>query len=468
MRYFFLIITVACGQLLAAQYVPSRVGVDSYDARTGRQNAARSSFNTPPSHGQDSTGASFRGVIPYRAYDNYKGLTPSATGGYYQPITGDRPLKIYPQTATGLNMSNFPQSGVKLPYITTDPRGISSGMPELDRYNTNKIIAQTYAPGTDLRPFTENIQEFEYYIKERNFRTTDQLQREREMLSRKYMIDADENMSIKSLMEPFSFAADERKEYKYSGKELLDDEVDEEGKDGDIFVQMAQGQKKAGLEGTALTAKELAEALKQENLGLEGSRRVDDRTGVAPLQIDLSDKTQLRMEARRILGEHTTFVGYADDKFNSYMKKAEDFMDQGEYYRAADAYSLAAIFRRNDPLVHAGKSLALFGAGEYMSSAFYLNKTLILYPDYIAVKVDLVEMLGDRDVLENRIVDVQRWMARSGAGELSFLLAYVYYQMDEPQWAKEELEKAADKLPVKATAKLLADMVGANIEKSAE
>jgi hypothetical protein len=36
--------------------------------------------------------------------------------------------------------------------------------------------------------------------------------------------------------------------------------------------------------------------------------------------------------------------------------------------------------------------------------------------------------------------------------------------MDKPQWAKDELEKARATLPDKTTAKLLADMVDADID----
>ncbi len=471
MRYILLTLLFISVPLIQAQPVNSRInnalpGVSNTNTGSRSHGNVMSRYNTPPSEVQFDTNpstSSYRGVIPYRAYDNYRGINPSAAG-VQQPLTTTPRLPVYPKTATGLNISNYPQSNLRLPYITNDRRGISSGMPEFDRYQTNKIIAQTYSPRADLRPFTENIQEFEYYLKERNFRTSDLLQQNRDLLSRKYMIDAEENMSIQSLIDPFGYIAEVRKESKYADKPLFDDEIDEESKEGDIFTQMLERQREAGLEAEPTTPRDATYGLDQTTMGLEGSRMDDKSTGVSALRIDLSDKVQLRKEARRILGEHTTFAGYADDKFNTYMKRAEDFMEQGEYYKAADAYSLAEIFRRNDPLVHAGKSLALLGAGEYMSSSFYLSRTLMLYPDYIAVKVNLVAMLGDRDVLENRIVDIQRWQARSGAGELSFLLAYIYYQMDEPQWAKEELERDADKLPFPETARLLAEMVDADIE----
>ncbi|MBA7710797.1 hypothetical protein ES703_119744 [subsurface metagenome] len=56
-------------------------------------------------------------------------------------------------------------------------------------------------------------------------------------------------------------------------------------------------------------------------------------------------------------------------------------------------------------------------------------------------------MVGDRDKLESRIVDVKQWLQISDAPELQFLLGYVYYQMGRLQRAKEAIDAAYEKLP---------------------
>ena len=431
--YIYILIT-----LLLAGYVlaDSRVGVGTYDARISAQQSQRASYNTPPSQIDSSrisgaqSGSVYRGVVPYRSFN-----TPRSpySGSYYSPVTGSLPTITYPKTSTGLNISNVPQSSVQLPYITRDTAGIKSGMPQFDAYSANRTLAQTYSRSVDLRPFTEDIRDFEYYLQERNFQTPQQVQSQRDMLSRKYQIDAvDKANADRFGRETF--------ETQYNEFRQIDLKPSEE----DVFEKIREQHRQAGLEAQD------DEADKEQQDGEE---------------IDRSDKMALRNKARSVLGEFTSFAGYSNDKFNSYMKAAENFMEQGEFYRAADAYSLAAIFRDKDPLVYAGQALALLGAGEYMSSSFYLNRAMLIYPDYIAIKVDLADMLGDRDVLENRIVDIKRWLERSGSGELSFLLAYVYYQMNEFEWARQAIIDAGDSISFKENSQLLSDMIELQIPK---
>lgn len=167
-------------------------------------------------------------------------------------------------------------------------------------------------------------------------------------------------------------------------------------------------------------------------------------------QASLFDKlsdVELADAAKAILGKHKTFASFSKDKFNQYLRAAEAYLKQGKYYRAADTYTLASIYKPNDPLAYAGKSHALFAAGEYMSSALFLSRALAIFPEYARFKIDLVAMVGDRDKLENRIVDVQQCQQVSDSAELQFLLAYIYYQMDRLELAKEAIDQASEKMP---------------------
>ncbi|GAI11990.1 unnamed protein product, partial [marine sediment metagenome] len=113
--------------------------------------------------------------------------------------------------------------------------------------------------------------------------------------------------------------------------------------------------------------------------------------------LDSGLKDDVSAKAREILGEHKTFASFAEDKFNRHMRAAEEYLKRGRYYRAADAYTLAAIYKPDDPLAYAGKSHALFAAGEYMSSALFLSRALEIFPEYAQFKIDLVAMVGDKD-----------------------------------------------------------------------
>jgi len=165
------------------------------------------------------------------------------------------------------------------------------------------------------------------------------------------------------------------------------------------------------------------------------------------LRKDYLEGVDVSAEARAILGEHKTFASYAQDKFNQYMREAEAYLKQGKHYLAADTYAIAAVYKPNDPLVFAGRGHALFAAGEYVSSALYLARAIEIFPEYARFRIDLDEMIGDTDKLESRIKDVEQWLEYSDAGELHFLLAYVYLQMGRLEKAQQSIAKAHEKLP---------------------
>ena len=144
---------------------------------------------------------------------------------------------------------------------------------------------------------------------------------------------------------------------------------------------------------------------------------------------------------------YKSFASYSNDRFNRHIKAAEGYMKEGKYYRAADAYTLATIYKPSDPLGYAGKSQALFAAGEYMSSALFLARSLEIFPEYAKFKIDLIGIIGNKDTVETRILEAREWLDKSGSGELEFLLSYVYYQMDRLEFARRAIESAAKKMP---------------------
>lgn len=151
--------------------------------------------------------------------------------------------------------------------------------------------------------------------------------------------------------------------------------------------------------------------------------------------------------ATSITEAYKSFAAYSNDKFNKYMKAGEDYMKQGRFYRAADSYTIAIVYKPDDPLGNAGKSHALFAAGEYLSSSLFLARALEIFPDYAKLKIDLVAMFGDKDLIEKRLIEAREWAERSKSGELAFLLSYIYCQMDRMEFARQAIEFAAEQMP---------------------
>jgi len=114
-------------------------------------------------------------------------------------------------------------------------------------------------------------------------------------------------------------------------------------------------------------------------------------------QLENLSPEEISSKAKSILGEYKTFASYSQNKFNRYMLAGERYLKEGKFYLAADAYTLASVYKPDDPLAYAGKSHALFAAGEYMSSALYLSRALTVFPEYARFKIDIISMLGDKD-----------------------------------------------------------------------
>jgi len=176
---------------------------------------------------------------------------------------------------------------------------------------------------------------------------------------------------------------------------------------------------------------------------LEAARKIrslPDRAG------ELS-RAEISAEAKRILGPHGSHDSLAANKFSRHLSAAEDFLGAGQYYKAANSFALALVYRPDDPRALAGRSHALFAAGEYISSALFLSRALAIEPEQAKVRVDFVTLLGGPNRLAGRIADIERWFARSGSGQLQLLLGYVYYQTGRLNEAKRAVDAARTKMP---------------------
>jgi hypothetical protein len=222
-------------------------------------------------------------------------------------------------------------------------------------------------------------------------------------------------------------------------------------------TELARSQSQQGVWGPAIY-----EQIEQQ---LEGVRKKSDKSrAVSREAAGEIPGISYEQQARAILGPYKTFASFSEAKFNQYLKAAEGYLKRGRYYQAADAYTLASVYEPENPVVYAGKSHALFAAGEYMSSALFLSRALEAYPEYEkklkakgeepkAAKFSVFTLLApsfaliDRDKLESRAADIEQWRQETGSGELEFLLGYVYYQMGRSERAKEAVRGAFEKMP---------------------
>jgi tetratricopeptide (TPR) repeat protein len=158
-------------------------------------------------------------------------------------------------------------------------------------------------------------------------------------------------------------------------------------------------------------------------------------------------------------GRYKTFTSLAEAKAFEYMTAARQFLKEGKFYKAADSFALAAVWQPENATTYVGQVWSLFAAGEYMSSAYYLNQILILKPQLVARKIDLTAMMSDRDTFENRILEITACQERSQSGELAFLAAYMLWQDGKVSKAQEAIAKANSLIPYNPAVKTLTDVI---------
>jgi tetratricopeptide (TPR) repeat protein len=169
---------------------------------------------------------------------------------------------------------------------------------------------------------------------------------------------------------------------------------------------------------------------------------------------------EVSTEAKRVLGGHEDYNSYSANKFEQYFKAGQEYLKQGKYYRAVDAYTLASVYKAGPAgslgqheaaaLVYAGKSLALFAAGEYISSALFLGRAL----QAEQLSVANFQFSIPKDKLDSRIADAEECLRlcretgqQTTVGDLQFLLGYVYLRTGRLADAKRTIDEAYKKLP---------------------
>ncbi len=179
-----------------------------------------------------------------------------------------------------------------------------------------------------------------------------------------------------------------------------------------------------------------------------------------PLDWDAYDLSEdARAEARALLGRYGSYEQLAAARVNRYLSAGGHFLGEGKFYKAADAFELAIAWAPNDARPYAGRAFALFAAGEYMSSAFNLRQAIMLNEKVATEPVDLARLIDDRDVFENRLIEMTNWQERSGSGQLAFMMAFVLHHDGKPDRAAQAIRTASEQLPDDRAVQILRDVI---------
>ena len=388
-------------------------------------------------------GRYFQGVVPYRATTDFGGSVPSAMlDSFLRDSAGSEDFGKY-------TASQRPYYSPSATVATTSPGYtgiISPPATNLTGKTASRFLlppptnrqalsaAETQLSYQRLRPLAMTPQQLERVIAfELNQymgtpKTTEQLT-DKTPQPKKGITTTDESWLLPTTKKPTSDVLKQFEQQRPAQKTAQPEQLD-------VYEKMKR------------QIYDLQKELQQPEQTAQPQQQISEQKTTESSQAQkLSEMYLSAARAKAIMGTHETFASFATDKFNQHIRAAELYLKQEKFYRAADAYSIASLYKPNDPLAYAGKSHALFAAGEYMSSALFLARALELFPDYACLKIDLEAMVADRDKLETRVADVEEWLEKTKAPEMNFLLAYIYHQMQRPINAKEAIDAAYEKMP---------------------
>jgi len=124
-----------------------------------------------------------------------------------------------------------------------------------------------------------------------------------------------------------------------------------------------------------------------------------------------------------------TLAGKGKDGYNAALRKAEALLKGGRFYDAANQYRLAVEIAPDNPMARLGLSVALFGAGEPLSSALQLRRAMEIFPPVMVTTLKVVRQIS-QETLGMRLERIyKRIEGRTGANvnaQLAMLAAYMH------------------------------------------
>ena len=350
-------------------------------------------------------GKHFRGVVPYgSSYYSGAYTTDSGTGSVndfirrsQDPIVNDRnPGQIRTFVDPGRSVSSMRRydgmSGLSNPQLTAQGQ----------KTNPYKVPSYKYTPPVKYeRPFTDNNMTLDQILARRE-QLKEEAQKRKQESDEEIDQENEETSDIKNFFKEPLIPELLKKNQEDLQKEKTEktNKFKEDNVPTDTLTEDQQLTDELATETENEEASEAQKTNKPDYLDL-----ISPKSDLVP-EVDDQELQRLSAEGRKVLGEHKTFKSLADEKFSGFMDTAESFIKEKKYYKAADTYALAIIWKPEDARGYLGQSFSLFAAGEYMSSAYYLSRAFELNSKAATKKYDLPEFVGNRDTYENRIVEL--------------------------------------------------------------
>ena len=134
----------------------------------------------------------------------------------------------------------------------------------------------------------------------------------------------------------------------------------------------------------------------------------------------------------------SSLAGQGTDWFNVAMKRGDECLKSGDYYRAEGQFELAGSIEPRNPLSHLGRGISLFAAGEPLAAATSVGHAIEVYPPLMEVQVDLGSLV-DQNVLNKRLeaLKLRLGEAKTPSADLLFIAAYVYHNLGQDDQARD-------------------------------
>ncbi len=397
--------------------------------------------------------AHFRGTVPYSSGYYYGSSANSPVDSFlrrsYDPIASDRSpgqfRSYYDPRRTVASTTQPGGAGLFSPMITSQGQA--------DPY-TPPMLAQTVGTQFRPRPLSLSGAELERVLS-RQMQVREETDPSRQLQSTEQVMAREERLT-ESLFFKDYLLPEELKDRQQLAREQTETEQPEadlkpEERVRDEFIEELEEQLRQ--EGSERIAELLRERPELSDSQAQEAQQPPVAGGQQPgAAIDSEQDEPIlteeqQAEAAALLSQYKTFERLAAARAAQYLTAAERFLKEGKFYKAADAFALAAVWTPRDARPYAGQAFALFAAGEYVSSSYHLRRAIVRNPMVASEKVDLAELIGDRDVFENRLVEMTQWQQRSESGELAFMMAFVLHQDGKPQRAVEAIGQALEKMP---------------------
>ena len=406
--------------------------------------------------GNVASGREFKGFVPYRAATDFQAPLGSATLNSfirnstrtpYKLLSEGRSQPYYLPSKTVASTWRGGESGLRAPVILPQSQMPVYEPPTTEAKIIPPLIIEQPMRGKK-RPFSFDSDEIAINLAKKarksNLQIVDEL-----------LYDYDRAAEIKKILREFEedeskkFEAQVLQKQKMTKAELEESDLSvfrKEDIPGEVWKRP-----ETEIETLKKSLEEETEELKkfmEEELGV--TRREDkvEKDKSLPGETEPAKPDQTFQEwldelvpvshkrAMELLGEHKDFESLAKAKFATYRKLAGEFMKEGKYYDARDTWKLAEIWIVGNPDSAIGKGNALFAAGEYLSSAYYIELALASSPEYATQKTDLFQLV-DEKTIQNQISELTRIYGYSKPYKLGFLLAHLNYQ-------ENKLDKAAE------------------------